>query len=63
MVSRAKDTHTTNRVIRINDEDWEEFGAQVGERQRAEIIRAFIRWHLRRPGAKLPQRPATEEAR
>ncbi|GGP55640.1 hypothetical protein [Streptomyces abikoensis] len=22
MVSRAKDTHTTNRVVRIDDEDW-----------------------------------------
>ncbi|KAB7850177.1 hypothetical protein [Streptomyces mobaraensis] len=22
MVSRARDTHTTNRVVRIDDEDW-----------------------------------------
>ncbi|MFB4306962.1 hypothetical protein [Actinomadura sp. GTD37] len=61
MVSRAKDTHTTNRVIRIDDADWEEFGKQVGERQRAETIRQFIRWRLRRPGAKLPRRPDPQQ--
>lgn len=57
MVSRAKDTHTTNRVIRIPDEDWEGLGEVVGDRQRAETVRQLIRWYLRRPGAKLPRRP------
>lgn len=57
MVSRAKDTHTTNRVVRVDDDDWADFGEITGVRHRAELIRAFIRWYLRRPGAKLPKRP------
>jgi hypothetical protein len=57
MVSRAKDTHTTNRVIRIPDEDWEDLKEVVGERHRAHIVRELIAWYLRRPGAKQPHRP------
>lgn len=57
MVSRAKDTHTTNRVVRVPDEDWADLGARAGERNRAEVIRALIAWYLRRPGAELPDRP------
>lgn len=60
MVSRTKDTHTTNRVMRIDDEDWEDLGAVVGDRHRSETVKAFIRWYLRRPGAKLPERPTVE---
>lgn len=59
MVSRAKDTHTTNRVIRMGDE-WEELAAVVGPRQRAALIRDLIRWWLRKPGAKLPPRPPVQ---
>ena len=58
MVSRAKDTHTTNRVFRVPDQDWEDFGALVGERNRAHLLREFIAWYLRRPKAVLPKRPA-----
>ncbi|MFG3228138.1 hypothetical protein ACGF07_25600 [Kitasatospora sp. NPDC048194] len=57
MVSRAKDSHTTNRVVRIGDDDWKDLGERAGERNRAEIIRALVAWYLRRPGAKLPERP------
>lgn len=57
MVSRAKDTHTTNRVVRVPDADWEELGQLVGERNRAQLIREFIAWYLRRPKAVLPKRP------
>lgn len=56
MVSRAKETHTTNRVVRIPDADWEELGQLVGERNRAHLIREFIAWYLRRPKAVLPKR-------
>jgi hypothetical protein len=56
MISRAKDTHTTNRVIRIGDE-WDELGNVAGQRKRAAVIRQLVRWYLRRPGAKLPERP------
>lgn len=58
MVSRAKPTHTTNRVIRVPDNDWSDLGTRAGERNRAEVIRALIAWYLRRDGAELPARPA-----
>lgn len=58
MVSRAKDTHTTNRVVRIPDRDWEELAEHVGERGRAELFRDFVAWYLHRPGAKAVKRPA-----
>lgn len=57
VVSKAKDTHTTNRVVRLGDE-WEELGEAAGVRRRAEVIRQLVRWYLRYPGAKLPERPA-----
>ncbi|MFF7991745.1 hypothetical protein ACFZDG_18370 [Kitasatospora xanthocidica] len=57
MVSRAKDTHTTNRVVRIPDADWDDLGKRAGERNRAHVLRALLAWYLRRPGAELPERP------
>ena len=63
MVSRAKDTHTTNRVFRVPDQDWEDFGALVGERNRAHLLREFIAWYLRRPKVVLPKRPDAYEQR
>lgn len=59
MVSRAKDTHTTNRVVRVPDDDWQAFGEAVGERERSRVLREFIAWYLRRPKAALPKRPDT----
>lgn len=59
-MSRAKETHTTNRVVRIDDADWTDLGAAAGERNRAQVIRELVRWYLRRPGAKLPDRPPRE---
>jgi hypothetical protein len=56
VVSKAKETHTTNRVVRLGDE-WNELGEVAGMRKRAEIIRQFVRWYLRYPGARLPERP------
>jgi hypothetical protein len=61
VVSKAKDTHTTNRVVRLGDE-WEELGAVAGIRRRAEVIRQLVRWYLRYPGAKLPERPERRAA-
>jgi hypothetical protein len=57
MVSRAKDTHTTNRVVRIPDGDWDDLGVRAGLRNRAAVLRALVAWYLRRPGAELPERP------
>lgn len=59
-MSRAKASHTTNRVVRIDDPEWNDLGAAAGERNRAHVIREFVRWYLRRPGAKLPERPPRE---
>jgi hypothetical protein len=51
---------TPARQMRIPDDDWGDFDTaakQMGS-ERASEVRAFISWYLRRPGAKLPQRPA-----
>ncbi|MFJ3984359.1 hypothetical protein [Streptomyces fungicidicus] len=53
----AKETHTTARPVRIPKEDWDAFGALVGDRERSRLIREFIAWYLRRPKATLPKRP------
>jgi hypothetical protein len=59
MVSRAKDTHTPNRVIRMGEE-WDELAEVAGPRQRALLINDLVRWWLRKPGAKMPPRPPIE---
>lgn len=50
--------------IRVpGDEEWEPFLAATramhpeGRSPRTLVLREFIRWYLRRPGAKLPERP------
>jgi len=50
-------SHTPHRPIRVEQTLWDKFGALVGPRERAEVIRQFIRWYVREPGAKLPKRP------
>lgn len=49
---------TPPRQIRIGDE-WYDFDAAAKSKgtERAAVIRDFIAWYLRRPGAKLPERP------
>lgn len=63
MVSRAKETHTTNRVVRVPDADWEEFGKLVGERNRSQVLRDFVAWYLHRPKATMPKRPDAQTVR
>jgi hypothetical protein len=60
VVSRAKETHTPNRVVRLGDE-WDELAEVAGSHKRAEVIRQLVRWYLRRPGARLPERPARRD--
>ena len=60
MVSRAKPTHTINRVVRL-DGEWGELAEAAGERKRADVIRQLVRWYLRYPGAKLPVRPPRKD--
>jgi hypothetical protein len=52
------DRHTTpRRVISAGDELWDPFGEVVGARNRSAILRQFMAWFLRLPGARLPERP------
>lgn len=60
VVSRAKETHTPNRVIRLGDE-WDELAKAAGKHKRASVIKQLVRWYLRYPGAKLPERPPRRE--
>jgi hypothetical protein len=46
MVSRAKDTHTTNRVIRIDDEDWAAY--EQACKAKGLTRSADIRMHIKR---------------
>lgn len=50
---------TPARQIRIGDE-WYDFdrAAKAQDTERAALVREFIAWYLRKPGAKLPERPA-----
>lgn len=43
--------------MRVDKDLWAQFGASAGPRNRAVVLRDFIRWWLRQPGAKLPARP------
>lgn len=50
---------TPHRSIRLEDELWTplEPAAKASGYDRSGVIRQFVRWYLRVPGAKLPQRP------
>jgi hypothetical protein len=61
VVSRTKDTHTVNRVVRLGEE-WDKLAEVAGARKRAEVIRQLVRWYLRYPGAKLPERPPAKSS-
>lgn len=54
---------TKKRTFRgLSDQDWDELGAAAEQQHtdRSSLLRDFIRYYLRRPGAKLPKRPDTE---
>lgn len=57
MPKQDTDTHTPHRPIRVSDARWAAFGALVGDRNRAEVVRQFIAWYVGEKGAKLPARP------
>ena len=54
---REPDSYTTHRPIRVEDSLWVALGTAAGFRKRSALIRDLIRWWLRIPGAKLPERP------
>ncbi len=60
MAKQKTDGHTPLRPLRIPDDEWEAFGQLVGDRNRTQAVREFIRWRLRWPASKQPER-ATEQ--
>lgn len=52
---------TKHRSVRIPDEDWADImsRAKDADTSAGELIKEFVAWWLRRPGAKLPKRPST----
>lgn len=59
-VGRPRTGQMPLQHFRASREDWSDLHAVAGRRAHA-ILRDFIRWYLRRPGAKLPDRPSREE--
>jgi hypothetical protein len=51
---------TPTTPVRIDRDIWADFGdaTTTMDTDRSKAIREFIDWYLRRPGAKLPKRPA-----
>jgi hypothetical protein len=60
MAKQKTEGHTPMRPIRIPDDEWEALGQAVGDRNRARLIREYIRWHLRWPDNKQPTRAAEQ---
>lgn len=55
------------RRFRTSDELWERFGEAVErgpdpEADMSKVLRAFVRWYVGEPGAKLPERPEPQGA-
>lgn len=42
--------------VRASDDDWADLDTASGGR-RPEVVRELLRWYLRRPGSRLPERP------
>jgi hypothetical protein len=40
---------------------WKKLGALIGDRNRSDLLRSFVAWYVREPGAKLPERPARKD--
>ena len=59
-VGRPATGETPIRQIRIPDDEWDDL-RKVAGRGHVRVLRDFIRWYLRRSGAKLPVRPGAEE--
>lgn len=58
-VARPKTGETPVRTTRMPSPDWEDMHALAG-RKLAGVFWEFARWYLRKPGARLPERPTRE---
>ncbi|MFJ3950276.1 hypothetical protein ACIPXV_09425 [Streptomyces libani] len=53
--------------VRVMKTEWAAFGDATrsinpeGRSPRSRVLREFMRWYMRRPGAKLPDRPGVGE--
>lgn len=60
----APDDYDQPRQFRVPSSEWDPFEQAAravhpeGRGPRGPVLREFIRWYLRRPGAKLPERPS-----
>lgn len=55
---------TPHRQVRADDALWDAFGDAVersGAADRSAVLREFMRWYVREPGAKMPRRPPAGE--
>lgn len=50
---------TPQRTLVVDPDEWAELAvaAKSAGTERAQVLRQFIKWYIRRPGARLPQRP------
>lgn len=50
---------TARQTMRVDEALWEQFGAATtaADTDRSTVLREFIRWYVREPGAKQPPRP------
>lgn len=51
-----------HRSVRFEDDEWSDGDQATGEMgtSRGRVLNELYRWYLRRPGAKLPERPSPE---
>ena len=52
--------HTPVRSIRVDSDTWDPFVEAAGKNH-VEVIKKFLAWYARLPGAKFPKRPAPPE--
>lgn len=48
---------TDNVTLRLDPDLWRRFGESATDR--SAVLRQFVRWYVREPGAKAPRRPET----
>lgn len=49
---------TPLHAFRLDAELWRDFGDRAGDR--TAVLRNFIRWYMREPGARMPRRPSDD---
>lgn len=58
-VGRPRTGQIPVQTTRVPQADWDVLDELYG-RETSQVIRDFVSWHLRKPGAKLPARPSAE---